>query len=299
VLVTGASGFVGGAVLPRLVDAGYAVHAVHHAGPRPDTPGVYAHRADLMNRVASEALVESVQPSHLLHLAWYTTPRRFWTSDRNVAWVEASFRLLRAFAGHGGVRAVVTGTCAEYDWRAGRCSEESTPRRPSSLYGVCKNALFEVATAHARSAGHSLAWARLFHPYGPAERPERLVPSIVRNLLAGHPVDLTHGQQERDFVFVDDVADGLARLVDSDLEGAINMGSGEATSVRSVVATIADRIGGRAEIRFGARAAGDQDPPLLVADVSRLRGELGWARTVPLAEGVDRTVRWWREQLTR
>jgi nucleoside-diphosphate-sugar epimerase len=280
------------------VDVDYQVHAVHHAGPHPDVPGVRAHRADLTDGAASEALVEAVRPSHLLHLAWYTTPQRFWSSDRNVAWVEASLRLLRAFASRGGVRAVVTGTCAEYDTSSGRCSESSTPRRPSSLYGVCKNALFEIATAHAHSSGHSLAWARLFHPYGPAERPERLVPSVVRNLLLGRPVELSHGRQERDFVFVEDVADALTRLLGSELEGAVNVGSGNATAVRALVAAIADRIGGPSDLRFGARDAGEGDTPLVVADVSRLRDELGWAAAVPLDEGIDRTVSWWRERLS-
>lgn len=296
VLVTGASGFVGRAVLPRLAASGYEVHVVTHTSAAPDLPGVRAHRLDLLDASATEALAGAVRPSHLLHLAWYTTPQRYWSSARNLDWVEASLRLLRCFAAAGGERVVVAGTCAEYDLTGGRCSETTTPRRPASLYGVCKNALFEMATTHARSAGHSLAWARLFHPYGPAERPERLVPSVVRNLLAHRPVELSHGRQERDFVFVEDVARALVRLLDSELEGAVNIGSGEATSVRSVVAAIADRIDAPADVHFGAREAGDDGPPLIVADVSRSRDELGWTPTVPLDEGIERTVSWWREQ---
>ena len=192
----------------------------------------------------------------------------------------------------------MAGTCAEYDLTGGRCSEATTPRRPGSLYGTCKNALFEMAAVHARSAGHSLAWARLFHPYGPAERPERLVPSVVRNLLERRPVELSHGRQERDFVYVDDVAGGLVRLLDSELEGAANIGTGEATSVRSVVGAIAGRIDSPAEVRFDAREAPAEDPPLIVADGSRLRDELGWEPAVPLDEGIERTVSWWRARLS-
>lgn len=297
VLVTGASGFVGRAVLPQLAASGYEVHVVTRTHAAPDVPAARSHRLDLLDGSATEALIAAVRPSHLLHLAWYTTPVRYWSSDRNLAWVEASLRLVRSFAAAGGERVVAAGTCAEYDPSGGRCSETTTPRRPASLYGTCKNALFEMALAHARSAGHQLAWARLFHPYGPAERPERLVPSVVRNLLVGRPVEVSHGRQERDFVFVEDVGHVLVRLLDSELEGGVNIGSGEATSVRSVVTAIADRIGASAEVRFGARDAGDEGPPRIVADVSRLRDELGWVPTVPLDEGIERTVRWWREQL--
>jgi nucleoside-diphosphate-sugar epimerase len=297
VLVTGASGFVGRAVLPRLAAEGYEVHAVARR-PWPAEPaGVRTHAADLMDGAQVEALLDAVRPARLLHLAWYTAPGGFWSSERNLDWVEASLRLLRAFAAAGGERAVVAGTCAEYDLTQGRCSEEATPRRPASLYGACKDALHEIAAAHAATAGHSLAWARLFHPYGPAERPERLVPSVVQRLLARRPVELSHGRQRRDFVFVEDVAAALVRLVGSRLEGAVNVGSGEATSVRAVVEAIAERVGGSADVRFGARGEAEHEPPLVVADVTRLRGELGWVPGVALDEGIDRTVSWWRARL--
>lgn len=297
VLVTGASGFVGRAVLPQLAASGYEIHVVTRADAATPAATARSHRLDLLDGPATEAVIDAVRPSHLLHLAWYTVPGRYWSSDRNLAWVEASLRLLRSFAAAGGERAVVAGTCAEYDLSSGRCSELTTPRRPASLYGTCKNALFEMALAHARSAGHGLAWARLFHPYGPAERPERLVPSVVRDLLERRPVEVSHGRQERDFVFVEDVAGALVRLLDSEVEGAVNIGSGEATSVRSLVTAIADRVDASAEVQFGARDVGDEGPPLIVADVSRLRDELGWAPTIRLDEGIERTVAWWRAQL--
>src|SRR3954447_23069763 len=102
VLVTGASGFIGAAVLPQLVSEGYEVHAVHREHGLPEAEGVLAHAADLLSPRDIDALVEDVRPSHLLHLAWYTTHGRYWSSDQNVAWVEASLRLLRAFSAAGG-----------------------------------------------------------------------------------------------------------------------------------------------------------------------------------------------------
>jgi nucleoside-diphosphate-sugar epimerase len=194
-LVTGAPGFIGRATLPLLVEAGYAVEAVHHASPAPEVRGVRWHRCDLQEPAASTELVARLAPKYLLHLAWDAVPGRFWTSDENVRWVESSIRLVRMVAASGGRRAVVAGSCAEYDRAAGLCSEDVTAVRPDTLYGACKNALHQVVSAHAREAGYSAAWARIFHPFGPRERPERLVPMVIRGLLAGQPVDLTDGQQ--------------------------------------------------------------------------------------------------------
>ena len=296
VLVTGASGFVGRAAVPQLARAGYEVHAVHNAGPAPRTPGVRAHRIDLTEPTSARALVRAVRPTHLLHLAWYTEHGAYWSSDRNLQWLGASIELLRAFAATGGRRAVLAGSCAEYDWSHGVCSELTTPRRPDSAYGTCKHALHEVAMAHAATAGYSAAWARLFFPYGPREQSRRLVPTVIRGILENRPVQLSHGHQRRDFMFVDDAAGAVVRLLGSEVEGAINVGSGEARSLRELVAAIVDRAALPADLRFGALPAHDE-PPLVVADTRRLREELGWEPQIKLADGLDRTIGWWRRQL--
>lgn len=297
-LVTGGSGFVGRAVLGPLVRDSYEVHALCNTGARPQVPGVHVHRVDLMDRAATAELVGRVRPTHLLHLAWYTKPRLYWSSDLNVAWFAASLELLRAFAATGGRRALLVGTCAEYDWSDGVCSETTTPRRPDTLYGVCKNALHEVAAMHAASVGYSAAWARLFYAYGPGEPAVRLVPTVVRGVLEGRTVELSHGAQQRDFLWVEDVGAALARLLGSEVEGAVNVGSGRAMSIRELVATIVDRAGVPADVRFGVRPA-DGEPPLIVADTTRLRAELGWEPSMSLGEGIDRTISWWRQARER
>ena len=111
ILLTGATGFIGRHVLPRLKGE---VHAVT-TRPPPAGDSVRWHRADLLS---SAEIVAEVRPEVLVHLAWYVEPGRYWTAPENIQWVEASLALLRAFAGAGGRRAVVAGTSAEYDWHA-------------------------------------------------------------------------------------------------------------------------------------------------------------------------------------
>ena len=187
VLVTGAAGFVGRHCLASL--AGYAgeVHAAVRPASALDMSGLHVHTVDLFDAQQVSALIKTIRPSHLLHLAWISTPGAYRMSPQNLAWVEMSIQLLRQFAEHGGRRAVLIGSCAEYDWAAGCCHEFTTPLRPTSLYGACKNILRGKLEELALQSGLSAAWGRLFFIYGPHEHPQRLVASVCRALLADMP----------------------------------------------------------------------------------------------------------------
>ena len=86
--------------------------------------------------------MKTICPSHLLHFAWYTTPgNRYWSAQENIQWLQAGLTLVQEFSAGGGQRMVGAGTCAEYDWRYGYCSEDITPLKPQSLYGISKHSL--------------------------------------------------------------------------------------------------------------------------------------------------------------
>jgi nucleoside-diphosphate-sugar epimerase len=293
ILLTGATGFLGRHVLPRLRDAGHEVHAVTTKEPPRNGERVTWHRADLLR---SPEIVAEVVPEVLLHLAWYVEPGRYWTAPENIRWVEASLALLRAFAGAGGRRAVVAGTSAEYDWHAAgrRCHEQRTPLRPATLYGAAKHALHAAAASYAEQAGFELAWGRIFFVYGPWEPQGRLVPSVGRGLLAGRPVPTTRGEQVRDFMHVEDAAAAFAALAEVDTTGAVNVASGNPVPVRDVVDTLAQLVGRPDLPRPGALPDREGDPPRLVADVSRLRDEVGFAPRIALYEGLAGTLEWLR-----
>lgn len=291
VLVTGGSGFIGSHAIAPLLAAGHEVHAVSSRGPAADAGAVW-HRADLL---ASAEVIAAVRPDVLLHLAWCTEHGRFWTAVDNVRWVEASLALLRAFVAVGGRRAVLAGTCAEYDWSGEEPLDESaTPLRPTTLYGAAKHALHAVAVAYAAQVGLELAWGRVFFLYGPGEAPGRLVPAVARALLAAEPARTTAGTQVRDLLHVQDVAGAFAALVDSDVGGAVNVASGEGVALREVIELVARAAGRPDLLEVGALHTRPDEPVRLVADVTRLRKEVGFAPRVTLPEGIESTVAWWR-----
>lgn len=298
VLVTGAAGFIGAHCLPRLVEKEYEVHAVTSStAPAVADAHVVWRHCDLLDPVACARLIDTVRPSHMLHLAWIAVPGKFWSSPDNLRWLAAGVQLADAFYRSGGQRALGTGTCAEYAWGAADSDERTTPLHPDTVYGRCKLALGLAFDAAAAVHGGSAVWGRLFFPYGPGEPAERLIPAVIRGLLRGEPVDCTHGRQVRDFVYVDDVAAALVALLDSKAQGAFNVGTGTGRSLQDVVAAITARLGRVDLVRFGARQPPPGDPQRVVANIGKLKEQTGWQPAYSMDTGIDATIAAWRERL--
>lgn len=266
-LITGATGFIGSQVA---------------ALARGD---VYTERVNLLDPDESERLIARIRPTHLIHLAWFVEPAIYWTSPANMQWVEASAHLFRAFARHGGERLVGVGTAAEYDMTAGVLRENETPLTPSTVYGQCKKRLSEETAKISQESGMSWAWARMFQIYGPGEPASRFVPKAIRAALDGDLLQCAD-PVVRDFIYVEEAAAALLALLDSMVEGPVNIGSGKGVTLREV----AHQIGARCEL------VASSEPPLVVADATRLREEVGFTPRVSMLQGLDLTIEWWRQR---
>ncbi len=285
---------MGSNAIDPLLAAGHEVHAVARStGKRKD---VQWHSVDLLDPKAVEALLEQIRPEMLLHFAWYAEHGLFWNATENLDWVGATLWLVQCFSENGGQRAVVAGTCAEYGWGESPCSEFCTELLPATLYGVAKNATNQVASAFARERRFELAWGRIFFVYGPGENPQRLLPTVARNLIAGHVADTTDGEQVRDFMHVADVAHGFVALLNSPVIGSVNVASGQRVKVRRLVEMVAESVGGPDLVRRGALPRSPGDPDSIVADVTRLNVEVGYQPRIALERGVAEVVEWWRTQ---
>lgn len=301
ILVTGASGLIGHYSVPALLARGYEVHALVPpqeclAGA---DPAVIWHPGDLFDAPAVAQTLAAIRPSHLLHLAWITTPGVFYQSPENLRWVEASLALVRAFQAAGGQRLVVAGSCAEYDWDYGYCRENVTPLRPATLYGQAKHALHLLIEGFASQTGLSAAWGRIFFLYGPRAHPARMPGCVIAALRAGEVAACSAGTQIRDFLHAADVGDALAALVDSPVEGAVNIASGTPVRLAEMVQVVAQLLGRPDLVRLGAVPTPEGEPPLLVADVRRLRQEVGWTPRFDLQQGLADTVQRWAENSLR
>jgi len=301
VLLTGAAGFIGRHTIPHLVEVGYEVHAVDY-GKKTfflQEQHIFWHQCDLLDTNQQRNLLAEVKPTHLLHFAWFTTPGEYWASLENLRWVQASLELVMNFVDQGGKRAVLAGSCAEYDWSYGYCSEEVTPTRPQTLYGTCKNSLQEILSQLSKQIGINSAWGRIFFPYGPYEARARLVPSVIISLLRDQPARSTHGNQIRDFLYVEDVASAFVNLLESNVEGPINIASGQPVALSTIIYNIADLLGKRHLVKLGALPTPEYDPALLVADVRKINQQVGWKPKITLEVGLKSTIEWWEQKLKK
>jgi nucleoside-diphosphate-sugar epimerase len=299
VLVTGASGFIGRHLVARLVLAGARVLATTRAAaPPPDLAaesgaGVEWHRLDLGDAGAVAALVARLRPDLVLHLASLVKGAR----DRALvlpsfeANLASTVRLLDAAAEHGCRRFVQLGSLEEPPI-------DEPARAPASPYAAAKAAATAYCRMYAELYGLPVVVARVFMVYGPGPQDAaKLVPYVTRTLLRGETPRLSSGRRAVDWIYVEDVVEGLLRLATA--EGVagrvIDLGSGELATVADVVRRLYRILGRRDEPPFGSL----DDRPLEQvrrADLAATAAALGWRPAVDLDSGLRRTVAWFRSR---
>jgi nucleoside-diphosphate-sugar epimerase len=298
--VTGAAGFIGAHIVAHIVGAGHDAYALVRESTDLRRLQVLAPSArlvygDLLDLATFDAQLQAITPELVIHCGWYVAPGKYLMSEANFDFVEASVRLARRVAGLGCRRFVGLGTCFEYDTSYGYLAEE-TPTRSASPYAASKLALQMLLEQVGALSGLETAWARIFYQYGPFEQAQRLVPSIIQNLLAGQPARSTGGEQTRDFLHIADVASAVWAIAESDLHGPVNVGSGQPVSVRDIVTTIGAILDRPDLLQLGAIPYSPTDPWFICANNRRLVQATGWAPRYTLEEGLRHTIAWWQHQ---
>jgi nucleoside-diphosphate-sugar epimerase len=302
VLVTGAAGFIGAATATELLGRGHEVACLVRRPGQASAELSWTGRArviagDLGDAAAWAGELKAWQPEACVHTAWLTDPATYLDSLDNVWLLDASLGLIDLLGGAGCRRAVFLGTCAEYDTSKALPLDEAAPLRPATLYASCKVALSLLGARRAEAAGISLAWARIFHPYGRRENPGRLIPAASRALLQGRVFTASHPEAKRDFVHVEDVATGLASLVEASAEGPFNLSTGRPTSVRQVLELLGDIAGRPDLLSFGAQPRQGWDPESISGLPDRIRAATGWQTRVELRDGLASAYGWWSGQM--
>lgn len=305
-LVTGATGFVGSRLVRELLDAGAQVTALTPPGgadtPRLDDVAgrVTWQEADFTDASAVREVVAEVEPAFVFNLAGAIDMSPSADAARlSEANVTSAASVVAACEGIRDLRLCVhTGTCAEYgDLR--EASDESSPIAPTTAYGATKAAATIVCRTIAEERGVPLAVLRPYNLYGEHEAPARLVPHVALSLLAGREVRLTAGEQEKDYLYVGDLARAYlaaAARPEAAAGEVFNVASGVTVRVRELVETLADSL--RADgslLRFGAVPYRPNEMWRQVASVDKAARVLGWRAERTLSEGLSLTAAWYRE----
>ena len=297
VLITGATGFIGQRLVRRLVEAG----ACTLAGVAPDEkPGRVARLPaqvqrlifDLRDAGAVQAAVAEAVPVVVFHLAavGVTDPG---VDPALALAVNAggTVHLLEPLQGRDVRRVVLVGTCYEYGAR-----EAAEGLDPFNAYAASKVASWAFGRMYWRMHGLPVVTVRPFQVYGPGQPAHSLVPAAIRAALAGEDFPMTPGEQERDFIYVEDVVEGMvAAAAATGVEGqSLDLGTGAARPIRQVVERVWELAGGTGRVLPGALPYRPSEVMHLVADAERTARLTGWRARVGLEKGLKHTIDWAR-----
>ena len=305
VLVTGGAGFIGSHVVDRLLADGHAVDAVDNlaTGRRERVhPAARLHVCDLRD-ARLDTVVAAARPEVVVHLAAQAAVPRSVADpvfDASVN-VLGTIALLEACRRAGVRRALYTSSGgAGYGDTDVLPTPEDHPLRPASPYGVSKITAEHYLECWAGlTAGRALT-LRLANIYGPRQDPAGeagVVAIFASRLLAGEPCIVNgDGEQTRDYVYVGDVADAVARGVTSaNATGVANIGTGAETTVNELHRRLARLAGVNRAADHAPAKPGEQRRSVL--DASRAKTLLGWSARTTLDEGLTQTILWFRKEL--
>jgi UDP-glucose 4-epimerase len=301
ILVTGATGFIGARVAERLCERGHHLALLLRAPRDSDRaaalyPGCTLIQGDLATPQSYAPALRAFAPDTVIHAAWHGVAG----ADRNdfmqIANISAAAWLAGECAAAGATAFIGLGSQAEYGPYS-RILDETTETSPTTLYGHSKLAACRVTEALCRTTKMRHAWVRVFSTYGPRDNPGWMIPSLIAALKAGRKPPLTLGEQKWGFLFVDDAADAIAAVTETQgVEGVFNLGSSDAPQLRDTVTLLRDLVSPGAPLGFGEVPYRPDQVMHLQADIGKLSRVTGWAPRVDLATGLDKTVRWFTSQ---
>lgn len=196
----------------------------------------------------------------IIHVAWYAEPGKYLQASQNMDCLIGSLNLVKGATNAGVRRIVGVGTCFEYDLTEGVLSVK-TPLKPLTPYAAAKAALYLNLSQWLPAHSIEFAWCRLFYLYGEGEDERRLVAYLHKQLERGEPVELSRGNQIRDFLDVSEAGRRIAEIAIGHQSGAFNICSGYPVTVRQFAKQIANIYGRKDLLRFGARPDNLVDPP--------------------------------------
>jgi dTDP-glucose 4,6-dehydratase len=307
VLVTGGAGFVGSHFCDRLLAEGHAVIVIDnlvtgnpqnlaHLAGRDEFTFVRYDVSDFIFVPGSvEAVVHLASPASPNPASPYGYPQLpIQTLKAGALGTHNALGVARAHK----ARFLLASTSEIYGNPETHPQVESywgrvDPIGPRSVYDEAKRFAEAITMAYHRYHGIDTRIARIFNTYGPRMRLDdgRAVPNFITQALAGQPLTVYgDGSQTRSFCYIDDLTDGLYRLLLSDVHEPVNLGNPDEITVRQLAEATNRIAGNRAGIVFHPERRDASDPDRRQPDISRARRELGWSPTIHLDDGLAKTI---------
>jgi len=310
ILVTGAAGFIGSTLAQALLKRGDRVVGLDNFNDFYDPKlkrrnvseleqhgGFTLVEGDIRDRGTLDTVFRGSGIDTVVHLAAMAGVRPSILNPLLYADVNltGTMQLLEAMRQAGVSRLSFGSSSSVYGGsRETPFSESQVADRPVSPYAATKRAGEVLVHTYHHLHGFEVSCLRFFTVYGPKQRPEMAIHRFTRLIDEGKPLPFFgDGSSSRDYTYIDDIVDGVIRATDR-LGGfnIYNLGGSRTTSLRSLVSMIEERLGRQA--LFDRQPDQPGDVPITFADVSKATDELGYEPRVPIEEGLDRFVAWYR-----
>ena len=289
IIVTGATGAVGSAVVRRALAKGIRVTCIVHQGSKRLGNLPRDERLSMVESNLSEYkdLQLDGQYDAFIHLSWEKT---FGASRddadvqmRNIQYTLDAVKL----ASRCGCKVFVgAGSQAEYGIQSVDLTP-SLPVNPESGYGIAKYAAGKLSAMLCKSLGMRQNWVRILSVYGPNDGPNTLISYLISELKAGHSPQLTKCEQMWDYLYADDAGEAILAVAKKGVDGkAYPLGSGEGRKLSEYVEEIRDIVSPTTKIMFGAKDYYPHQPMHLVADITSLTEDTEWEPKVSFKNGL-------------
>jgi len=274
-LVTGGTGFIGSHLIPKLLRAGHRLTVITRNPDAIETTSWASQvkwiQADIYQ--LDEAWLGKIgEHDALVHLAWHGLPNYqadFHLKDN----LPAEKRFLMKMVDLGIKQLLITGTCFEYGFTSG-CVDENMQSEldQTNTYALAKDQLRRFLQAQQNEHHFTLQWARLFYMYGEGQNPKSLLMQLQAAINDGLPVfNMSGGEQERDYLHVDKVAEYLLNIVERrDCDGIVNVCSGRPVAIRTVVEKYIQSIDAKIKLNLGYYPYSDKEPMSFWGSTSKL-----------------------------
>jgi len=300
VIITGATGMLGVALINRLLKENIEVVAV----VRPNSVNISNLPKNKKIRVVQYDISELSKLSYLeknfdafFHFAWNGTfgesRNDVYLQNLNVKYTLDAVKIANEL---GCEVFIGAGSQAEYG-RVSNIISPDTPVDPENGYGIAKYTAGKLSRIYAEKLGIRHIWTRIFSVYGPYNGDNTMIISTIRSLLNGEKPSLSKGEQMWDYLHCDDAAEAFYLLAKKGLDQSVYcVGSGQAAPLSEYFHTIRDAIDPSLPLGIGEVPYGSLQVMHLCADITTLKEDTGYNPSIEFKDGIKDTIGWYRKE---
>jgi nucleoside-diphosphate-sugar epimerase len=301
VLVTGGTGFIGHHVIEQLLDNGYNVILLKRSFSNTWRLKGFQNRIKCYNTDQTELheIFEEESINTIIHLATYYKKHHTQMDidpmiRSNIQYPLKLLELAKKF----GVKSFInTGTFFEYEYDSLPIVENSN-EKPYNFYATTKIAFENILKSYSKEYGIKSITLKLFSPYGPFDNEEKIVPLLIKHAINGEKIELSHGLQKLDFIYVKDIAAAYISCLEniSKIENyeAINIGTGFPYSIRDIVSLLEEITD--VSIKKNWREPSEENMEVIYPDIKKAQKILNWKPKYSLKKGLEKTFEYYSDK---